>query len=63
MLEFLELMEDFHAKKSTIIVNLFYVGIRYSVMMSTSSAADAILERIVYKEHIKNKYFRKKYLV
>ena len=48
MLDFLELMEDRHAKKSTIIVSQLPVANWYDMMKSNSTAADAILDRIVH---------------
>ena len=48
MLDFLELMEDRHARKSTIIVSQLPVANWYDMMKSNSTAADAILDRIVH---------------
>ncbi len=48
MLDFLELMEDRHAKKSTIIISQLPVASWYDMMKSNSTAADAILDRIVH---------------
>ena len=48
MLDFLELMEDRHAMKSTIIVSQLPVANWYDMMKSNSTAADAILDRIVH---------------
>ena len=48
MLDFLELMEDRHAMKSTIIVSQLPVANWYEMMKSNSTAADAILDRIVH---------------
>ena len=48
MLDFLELMEDRHAMKSTIIVSQLPVANWYDMMRSNSTAADAILDRIVH---------------
>ena len=46
--DFLELMEDRHAMKSTIIVSQLPVANWYDMMKSNSTAADAILDRIVH---------------
>jgi DNA replication protein DnaC len=48
MLDFLELMEDRHAMKSTIVVSQLPVANWYDMMKSNSTAADAILDRIVH---------------
>lgn len=48
MLDFLELMEDRHAMKSTIIASQLPVANWYDMMTSNSTAADAILDRIVH---------------
>ena len=48
MLDFLELMEDRHARKSTIIASQLPVANWYDMMKSNSTAADAILDRIVH---------------
>ena len=47
MLDFLELMEDRHAMKSTISVSQLPGVNWYDMMKSNSTAADAILDRIV----------------
>ena len=48
MLDFLEMMEDRHARKSTIIASQLPVANWYDMMKSNSTAADAILDRIVH---------------
>jgi len=48
MLDFLELMEDRHSKKSTIMISQLPVVNWYDMMKSNSTAADAILDRIVH---------------
>ena len=48
MLDFLDLMEDRHSMKSTIIVSQLPVANWYDMMKSNSTAADAILDRIVH---------------
>ena len=48
MLDFLELMEDRHARKSTVIASQLPVANWYDTMKSNSTAADAILDRIVH---------------
>ncbi len=63
MLDFLELMEDRHAMKSTIIVSQLPVANWYDMMRSNSTAADAILDRIVHtaqRFELKGESLRKK---
>ena len=63
MLDFLELMEDRHAMKSTIIVSQLPVANWYDMMKSNSTAADAILDRIVHtaqRFELKGSSLRKK---
>ena len=63
MLDFLELMEDRHAMKSTIIVSQLPVANWYDMMKSNSTAADAILDRIVHtaqRFELKGESLRKK---
>lgn len=48
MLDFLEIMEDRHGMKSTIIVSQLPVVNWYDMMKANSTAADAILDRIVH---------------
>ena len=63
MLDFLELMEDRHAMKSTIIVSQLPVANWYDMMKSNSTAAGAILDRIVHtaqRFELKGESLRKK---
>ena len=63
MLDFLELMEDRHARKSTIIASQLPVANWYDMMTSNSTAADAILDRIVHtaqRFELKGSSLRKK---
>lgn len=63
MLDFLELIEDRHAMKSTIIVSQLPVANWYDMMKSNSTAADAILDRIVHtaqRFELKGSSLRKK---
>ena len=63
MLDFLELMEDRHSMKSTIIVSQLPVANWYDMMKSNSTAADAILDRIVHtaqRFELKGSSLRKK---
>ncbi|WP_027472222.1 ATP-binding protein [Saccharicrinis fermentans] len=48
LLEFMELIEDRHARKSTIIMRQLKVADWYDVMLSNTAAADAIMGRIVH---------------
>ena len=48
LLDFLELIEDRHARKSTIIISQLPVANWYDLMNSNTTAADAILDRIVH---------------
>ena len=48
MLDFMELMEDRHGMKSTIIVSQLPVANWYDMMKVNSTATDAILDRIVH---------------
>ena len=48
MLDFLELMEDRHSKKSTMMISQLPVANWYDMIKSNSTAADAILDRIVH---------------
>ena len=63
LLDFLELIEDRHGRKSTIIISQLPVADWYDVMNSNSTAADAILDRIVhtaYRFELKGDSLRKK---
>jgi DNA replication protein DnaC len=48
LLDFLELIEDRHGRKSTLIISQLPVADWYDVMNSNTTAADAILDRIVH---------------
>jgi DNA replication protein DnaC len=48
LLDFMELIEDRHARKATIIVSQLPVANWYDVMGTNTTAADAILDRIVH---------------
>jgi len=48
LLDFLEVIEDRHAKKATIIISQLPVADWYDMMSSNTTAADAILDRIVH---------------
>lgn len=48
LLDFMELIEDRHARKSTIIVSQVPVAGWYDIMQGNTTAADAILDRIVH---------------
>jgi DNA replication protein DnaC len=48
LLDFLEVIEDRHARKSTIIISQLPVADWYDIMSSNATAADAILDRIVH---------------
>jgi DNA replication protein DnaC len=62
LLDFMELMEDRHARKATIIMSQLPVADWYDVMLSNTTAADAILDRIVhmaYRFELKGDTMRK----
>ena len=48
LLDFMEIMEDRHGRMATIIVSQLPVANWYDVMKSNTTAADAILDRIVH---------------
>jgi DNA replication protein DnaC len=48
LLDFMEIMEDRHGRMSTIIVSQLPVANWYDIMHSNTTAADAILDRIVH---------------
>ncbi|MEG0517995.1 MAG: ATP-binding protein, partial [Bacteroidales bacterium] len=48
ILEFMELIEDRHQRKSTIIVSQLPVSEWYGILSANTTAADAILDRIVH---------------
>jgi DNA replication protein DnaC len=48
LLDFLEVIEDRHARKSTIIISQLPIADWYDIMSSNATVADAILDRIVH---------------
>lgn len=63
LLDFMELIEDRHGRKSTIISSQLPVGSWYEVLAKNATIADAILDRIVKTSHIfelKGESMRKK---
>jgi DNA replication protein DnaC len=63
LLDFLEVIEDRHAKKATIIISQLPVADWYDIMNSNTTAADAILDRIVHtaqRFELKGNSMRKK---
>lgn len=48
MLDFMEIIEDRHERKSTIIVSQLPLAEWYNILSSNTTAADAILDRIVH---------------
>ena len=48
LLDFLEVIEDRHARKSTIIISQLPVADWYDILSANTTAADAILDRIVH---------------
>ena len=48
VLDFMELIEDRHGRKSTIIVSQVPVADWYDMLDANTTAADAILDRIVH---------------
>ena len=48
LLDFLEIIEDRHGRKATIIVSQLPVADWYDVLQGNTTAADAILDRIVH---------------
>jgi DNA replication protein DnaC len=48
LLDFMEIIEDRHSRKSTVIVSLLPVADWYDVMKKNTTAADVILDRIVH---------------
>jgi len=62
LLDFMELMEDRHGRKATIIMSQLVVADWYDVMLSNTTAADAILDRMVhtaYRFELKGDTMRK----
>jgi DNA replication protein len=63
LLDFLEVIEDRHARKATIIISQLPVAGWYDLMSSNATAADAILDRIVHtaqRFELKSESMRKK---
>ena len=64
LLDFLEVIEDRHARKSTIIISQLPVVDWYDIMSSNTTAADAILDRIMHtavqRFELKGERLRKK---
>ena len=48
LLDFMEIIEDRHARKSTIIISQLPVSEWYDILKANTTAADAILDRIVH---------------
>ena len=48
LLDLMEIIEDRHGKKSTIIISQLPVSNRYDVLQGNTTAADAILDRLVH---------------
>ena len=48
LLDFMEVIEDRHGQKATIIVSQLLVANWYDVMKGNTTAADAILDRLVH---------------
>ena len=48
LLDFMEFIEDRHGRKATIIMSQLKVADWYDVMLSNTTAADAIMDRIVH---------------
>ena len=48
LLDFMEIIEDRHGRKATIIVSQLPVNDWYDVMKGNTTAADAILDRLVH---------------
>lgn len=72
LLDFMELIEDRHARKATIIISQLLVADWYDILKSNTTAADAILDRIVHtairfelkgESMRKNNYVCKKWLI
>lgn len=51
LLDFMEIIEDRHGKKSTIIISQLPVADWYDVLKKNTTAADAILDRIIHSAH------------
>jgi DNA replication protein DnaC len=64
LLDFLELIEDRHARKATIMISQLPLAQWYDMMEANTTAADAILDRIVHtaqRFELKGESKRKKY--
>ena len=48
LLDFMEIIEDRHGRKATIIISQLPVSDWYDVMKGNTTAADAILDRLVH---------------
>ncbi len=48
LLDFMEIMEDRHRQKATIIISQLPVSDWYDIMEGNTTAADAILDRLVH---------------
>ncbi|MGQ1948356.1 IS21-like element helper ATPase IstB [Geofilum sp. OHC36d9] len=62
LLDFMELIEDRHSRKATIIMSQLPVSDWYDIMTSNTTAADAILDRMVhsaYRFELKGETMRK----
>ena len=51
LLDFMELIEDRHARKSTVISSQLPVGSWYDVLAKNATIADAVLDRVVKTSH------------
>ena len=63
LLDFMEIIEDRHGQKSTIIVSQLPVSEWYKVLRNNTTVADAILDRIVHtavRSELKGESMRKK---
>lgn len=48
LLDFMEIIEDRHGQKATIIISQLSVAVWYGVMKGNTTVADAILDRLVH---------------
>jgi DNA replication protein DnaC len=63
LLDFMEIIEDRHGQKSTVIVSQLPVADWYEVLKKNTTAADAILDRLVHtavRFELKGESMRKK---
>ena len=51
MLDFMEIMEDRHGIKATIIASQLAVSDWYDILSANTTAADAILDRLIHRSH------------